>query len=108
MKPASVSLVRKDAQIQEDIQTVPVISQIRMSSVLTLLRTRTATAMMMSIWVIPGYQQAIPATDVLTKILGTNNPHNVVKATLVALDNMMDVRMTADKRDISVREVFEA
>ena len=52
--------------------------------------------------------ECLGVRDVLTKILGTNNPHNVVKATLTALDNMMDVRMTAEKRGISVREVFEA
>ena len=51
--------------------------------------------------------ECLGVRDVLTKILGTNNPHNVVKATLMALDKLVDVRMVADKRGISVREVFE-
>lgn len=52
--------------------------------------------------------ECVGVRDVLTKILGTNNPHNVVKATLIALDKLMDVRMAADKRGVSVREIFEA
>lgn len=51
--------------------------------------------------------ECLGVRDVLTKILGTHNPHNVVKATLAALDKLVDVRMVADKRSVSVREVFE-
>ena len=46
--------------------------------------------------------------DVLTKVMGTNNPHNVVKAVFVALDDMSDVRMVAERRGVSLREVFTA
>jgi len=51
--------------------------------------------------------ECLGVRDVLTKVLGTNNTHNVVKATLIALDGLMDVRIAAEKRGISVREVFE-
>jgi small subunit ribosomal protein S5 len=44
--------------------------------------------------------------DILTKCLGTSNPHNVVKATMNALESLVDVRRTAAKRGLSVSQVF--
>lgn len=45
--------------------------------------------------------------DVLTKQMGSSNPHNVVKATLSALLSMRDARMIANERGISVQELFQ-
>jgi len=45
--------------------------------------------------------------DVLTKQMGSSNPHNVVKATLSALLSMRDARMIARERGISVQELFQ-
>ena len=44
--------------------------------------------------------------DVLTKLLGSSNPHNVVKATLRALLSMYDARKTAGLRGITIQELF--
>ncbi|MEI7906702.1 MAG: 30S ribosomal protein S5 [Bacteroidota bacterium] len=44
--------------------------------------------------------------DILTKQMGSANPHNVVKATLRALLSMRDARMVAAERGISVQELF--
>jgi small subunit ribosomal protein S5 len=44
--------------------------------------------------------------DVLTKLLGSSNPHNVVKATIRALRNLYDARIAADRRGISLNELF--
>lgn len=44
--------------------------------------------------------------DVLTKSLGSSNPHNIVKATLNALTNLMDANMVSRKRGISKQELF--
>lgn len=44
--------------------------------------------------------------DVLTKSMGSSNPHNVVKATMRALLNLTDGRMIADKRGVKTRELF--
>lgn len=44
--------------------------------------------------------------DVLTKLLGSSNPHNVVKATISALRNLYDAQIAADKRGISLTELF--
>lgn len=44
--------------------------------------------------------------DVLTKILGSANPHNVVKATMKALLSLSDAKTTADRRGLSLQELF--
>ncbi len=46
-------------------------------------------------------------TNVLSKSLGTSNPHNQVGATLQALKNLEDPGEVARRRNISVRRVFE-
>jgi small subunit ribosomal protein S5 len=45
-------------------------------------------------------------TDVLAKSKGSSNPHNVVKATLLALSGMRDPREIARTRGISLDKVF--
>lgn len=44
--------------------------------------------------------------DVLTKQMGSPNPHNVVKATLVALLSLEDARSVAARRGITIKELF--
>lgn len=46
--------------------------------------------------------------DVLTKSLGSNNPINLVKATMKALEKLMDVKKIAQSRGKSVWEIFGA
>lgn len=50
--------------------------------------------------------EAAGVTDVLTKSLGSSNPHNQVKATLNGLLNLIDAKKMANKRAITVKEVF--
>ncbi|MCU0452380.1 MAG: 30S ribosomal protein S5 [Bacteroidetes bacterium] len=45
--------------------------------------------------------------DVLTKQMGSSNPHNVVKATLKALLSLTDARTAAARRGMSVQEMFQ-
>jgi small subunit ribosomal protein S5 len=45
--------------------------------------------------------------DVLTKQMGSSNPHNVVKATIHALLSLTDARMAAERRGISINELFQ-
>lgn len=50
--------------------------------------------------------EAAGITDVLTKSLGSSNPHNQVKATLKALTQQIDARKMATKRGVTVKELF--
>ncbi len=45
-------------------------------------------------------------TDILTKSQGSNNPHNVVAATIDALQNLEDPGEVAQRRGVSVARVF--
>jgi small subunit ribosomal protein S5 len=44
--------------------------------------------------------------DILTKQMGSSNPHNVVKATMKALLSLSDARMSAERRGVSLPELF--
>jgi small subunit ribosomal protein S5 len=44
--------------------------------------------------------------DVLTKLLGSSNPHNVVKATIKALVSLNDAKTVAERRGLSLQELF--
>jgi small subunit ribosomal protein S5 len=44
--------------------------------------------------------------DVLTKSMGSSNPHNVVKATMAALMELVDAKSVATRRSIKLAELF--
>jgi small subunit ribosomal protein S5 len=44
--------------------------------------------------------------DVLTKSMGSSNPHNVVKATMAALQSLADAKTIASRRGIELSELF--
>jgi small subunit ribosomal protein S5 len=44
--------------------------------------------------------------DILTKSQGSSNPHNLVKATMAALESLSDASMVADRRGVSLGRVF--
>ena len=48
--------------------------------------------------------EAVGIRDVLSKSLGSNNPVNVAKATMVALGSLMDKRQAFERRGITLRE----
>ena len=52
--------------------------------------------------------EAVGVQNILTKCLGTTNPHNVVRATIAALKTLKNVEMVASKRTKSVDEVRPA
>ena len=53
----------------------------------------------------PNYYPLLPFQDVLTKSLGSSNPHNTVKATVEALMQLQDAQSVAARRGISVEKV---
>ncbi len=50
--------------------------------------------------------ESVGVTDVLAKSKGSSNPHNLVKATILALTEMRDPLMVAQNRGVSVDKVF--
>ncbi len=50
--------------------------------------------------------QAVGIPNVLTKSIGSHNPHNVVKATINALEQLRDKAQVADMRGLSQEKVL--
>jgi small subunit ribosomal protein S5 len=50
--------------------------------------------------------ESVGIKDVLAKSKGSSNPHNLVKATIVALSQMRDAYTVAGTRGISMEKVF--
>jgi small subunit ribosomal protein S5 len=50
--------------------------------------------------------EAAGIQDVLTKSLGSSNPHNMVKATMNALRNIFDAKTLASRRGVDVQTIF--
>lgn len=50
--------------------------------------------------------ESVGITDVLAKSKGSSNPHNVVKATLDALEQLRDAYTVADHRGVDLDTVF--
>jgi small subunit ribosomal protein S5 len=50
--------------------------------------------------------EAVGVQDILTKSIGSSNPHNVVKATMRALTELLDASTVARKRGVTIKEVF--
>ncbi|MGE0754403.1 MAG: 30S ribosomal protein S5 [Alphaproteobacteria bacterium] len=51
--------------------------------------------------------EALGVQDVVAKSLGSSNPHNMLKATFVALQEMKAPRAVAGKRDKKIGEIVE-
>ena len=49
--------------------------------------------------------QAVGIPNVLTKSIGSHNPHNVVKATIDALEQLRDRQTVADMRGVALEKV---
>ncbi len=50
--------------------------------------------------------ELVGVQDILTKSLGSSNPHNQVKATLNGLLSLIDAAKMAQKREMTVTELF--
>ena len=50
--------------------------------------------------------ESVGITDVLAKSKGSSNPHNLVKATMLALSELRDARTVAQNRAVSQHPVF--
>ena len=50
--------------------------------------------------------ESVGITDVLAKSKGSSNPHNLVKATILALSELRDAYTVAQNRGVSLEKVF--
>lgn len=50
--------------------------------------------------------EVVGIKDILTKVIGSQNPHNIVKATMEALQALEDPGTVARKRGMSLAEIF--
>jgi len=50
--------------------------------------------------------ESVGVTDVLAKSKGSSNPHNLVKATVMALLELRDAQSIAELRGVSLNKVF--
>jgi small subunit ribosomal protein S5 len=50
--------------------------------------------------------EVVGIKDILTKVIGSQNPHNIVKATMSALVSLEDPAAIARRRGISLPELF--
>ena len=50
--------------------------------------------------------ETVGIQNILTKSIGSSNPHNVVKATMRALVELLDVSRVARKKGVSYKEVY--
>ena len=50
--------------------------------------------------------EALGVQDIVTKSIGSSNPHNMVRATVDALGNLMSPRAVATKRGKKVSEII--
>ena len=51
--------------------------------------------------------EAAGIQDVLTKSLGSSNPHNMVKATMKALRNIHDAKQMASRRGVDLQTIYK-
>jgi small subunit ribosomal protein S5 len=51
--------------------------------------------------------ESVGITDVLAKSKGSSNPHNLVKATILALSELRDPYTVAQNRGVSLEKVFK-
>lgn len=50
--------------------------------------------------------EAAGIQDILTKSLGSSNPHNMVKATMKALRSISDAKIVAGRRGVDIQTIF--
>lgn len=86
--------------------TIPHAQEARYGGARVLLRPATEGTGVVAGGAMRAVLESVGVTDVLAKCKGSSNPHNLVKATMVALLELRDARMVARQRGIDMSRVF--
>ena len=86
--------------------TIPHEVEVRFGGAHVLLRPASAGTGVVAGGAMRAVLESVGVTDVLAKPKGSSNPHNLVKATIKALEELRDAKMVANDRGISMNRVF--
>lgn len=86
--------------------TIPHEVEVRFGGAHVLLRPASAGTGVVAGGAMRSVLESVGITDVLAKSKGSSNPHNLVKATIAALEELRDAKMVAQNRGISMNQVF--
>lgn len=86
--------------------TIPHEVEVRFGGAHVLLRPASAGTGVVAGGAMRSVLESVGITDVLAKSKGSSNPHNLVKATIAALEELRDAKMVAQSRGISMNKVF--
>ena len=86
--------------------TIPHEVEVRFGGAHVLLRPASAGTGVVAGGAMRAVLESVGITDVLAKSKGSSNPHNLVKATIKALEELRDAKTIAQTRGISMERVF--
>lgn len=86
--------------------TIPHEQEFRYSGSLVLLRPAAAGTGVKAGGAMRAVLESVGISNVLAKIKGSSNPHNLVKATVAALAELRDAYSIAEVRGVSLDKVF--
>lgn len=87
--------------------TIPHSIKSKFGSSMILLKPAPAGTGVIAGGTVRAIMDAVGITDVVTKALGSTNPHNLVKATFKALTQLQDIEYVAKKRGKTIGEILE-
>lgn len=86
--------------------TIPHIVQAKYGASIVFLKPASPGTGIIAGGPVRAIMEQVGIRDVLTKSIGSNNIHNIVKATMRALLSLKDPYMVAHKRGMTLQEIF--
>lgn len=86
--------------------TIPHVVQAKYGAAKVILKPASLGTGIIAGGPIRAIMEEVGVRDILTKSIGSNNTHNVVKATMVALQLLKDPYQVAKKREMTLQEMF--
>ena len=86
--------------------TIPHEIEVKFGGALVLLKPAAAGTGLKAGGTMRAVRESAGITDVIAKSKGSSNPHNLVKATILALSQIRDAYSIAGDRGISMQKVF--